>query len=36
MADLFDVVREEQHGSAWFTHRDHAGVLTGIDMRGPD
>ncbi len=35
-ADLFDAVREGPHGSAWFAHRDHAGVLTGIDMRGPD
>jgi len=34
--DLFDVVREGPNGSAWFAHRDHAGVLTGIDMRGPD
>jgi len=32
----FDVVRQGPHGSAWFAHRDHAGVLTGIDMRGPD
>jgi len=35
-ADLFDAVREGPRGSAWFAHRDHAGVLTGIDMRGPD
>ena len=35
-ADLFDAVREGPHGSAWFAHRDHASVLTGIDMRGPD
>ena len=35
-ADLFDAVREGPHGSAWFAHRDHTGVLTGIDMRGPD
>jgi hypothetical protein len=35
-ADLFDAVREGPHGSAWFAHRDHAGVLTGTDMRGPD
>ena len=34
--DLFDAVREGPHGSAWFAHRDHAGLLTGIDMRGPD
>ena len=36
VADLFDAVREGPHGSAWFAHRDHAGMLTGIDMRGPD
>jgi hypothetical protein len=30
-----DVVREGPHGSAWFAHRDGAGVLTGIEMRGP-
>ena len=35
-ADLFDVVREGPRGSAWFAHRDQAGLLTGIDMRGPD
>jgi len=35
-ADLFDAVREGPCGSAWFAHRDHAGELTGIDMRGPD
>ncbi len=35
-ANLFDAVWEGPHGSAWFAHRDHAGVLTGIDMRGPD
>ena len=35
-ADLFDAVREGPYGSAWFAHRDHAGRLTGIDMRGPD
>ncbi len=35
-ADRFDAVREGPRGSAWFIHRDHAGVLTGIDMRGPD
>jgi len=35
-ADRFDIVREGPHGSGWFAHRDHAGVLTGIDMRGPD
>ena len=36
VANLFDAVREGPHGSAWFAHRDGAGVLTGIDMRGPD
>ncbi len=35
-ADRCDVVREGPRGSAWFAHRDHTGVLTGIDMRGPD
>ena len=35
-ADLSNIVREGPYGSAWFAHRDHAGVLTGIDMRGPD
>ena len=35
-ADLSDAVREGPRGSAWFAHRDHAGRLTGIDMRGPD
>ena len=35
-ADLFDAVREGPRGSAWFAHRDHAGALTGIEMRGPE
>jgi len=35
-ADRFDAVREGPRGSGWFAHRDHAGVLTGIEMRGPD
>ncbi len=35
-ADLFDAVREGPRGSAWFAHRGDDGVLTGIDMRGPD
>jgi hypothetical protein len=34
-ADRFDAVREGPHASAWFAHRDHAGALTGIEMRGP-
>jgi Toprim-like/Protein of unknown function (DUF3991) len=29
-----DAVREGPRGSAWFAHRDNAGVLTGIEMRG--
>ena len=35
VADAADVVREGPHGSAWFAHRDGAGLLTGIEMRGP-
>jgi len=35
-ADRCDAVREGPYVSAWFAHRDHAGVLTSIDMRGPD
>ena len=35
VADAADAVREGPHGSAWFAHRDGAGVLTGIEMRGP-
>ena len=31
-----DAVREGPRGSAWFAHRDGAGRLTGIEMRGPD
>jgi hypothetical protein len=31
-----DAVREGPHGSAWFAHRDGAGRLTGIEMRGSD
>ena len=30
-----DALREGPHGSAWFAHRDDAGMLTGIEMRGP-
>ena len=30
-----DVLREGPNGSAWFAHRDRAGILTGIEMRGP-
>jgi hypothetical protein len=35
-ASVADVVREGPRGSAWFAHRDAAGRLTGIEMRGPD
>jgi hypothetical protein len=28
-------IREGPEGSAWFPHQDHAGRLTGIEMRGP-
>jgi hypothetical protein len=34
-AAVADVVREGPRGSAWFAHRDAAGRLTGIEMRGP-
>ncbi len=35
-ARVADAVREGPHGSAWFAHRDGAGLLTGIEMRGAD
>jgi hypothetical protein len=35
-ARIADAIREGPHGSAWFAHRDGAGLLTGIEMRGPD
>ena len=31
-----DAIREGAYGTAWFAHRDEAGVLTGFDMRGPE
>jgi hypothetical protein len=31
-----DAIREGPRGSAWFAHRDGAGRLTGIEMRGVD
>jgi hypothetical protein len=31
-----NAVREGPRGSAWFAHRDGAGRLTGIEMRGPE
>jgi hypothetical protein len=30
-----DVVREGPYGSAWFAHRDDAGMVTHIEIRGP-
>ena len=35
-ARVADAVREGPRGSAWFAHRDGAGRLTGIEMRGLD
>jgi hypothetical protein len=35
-ARITDAVREGPHGSAWFAHRDSVGLLSGIEMRGPD
>ena len=34
-ADAADGLREGPYGSGWFAHRDGAGLLTGIEMRGP-
>src|SRR5271165_2243851 len=34
-AGAADAIREGPRGSAWFAHRDGAGHLTGIEMRGP-
>lgn len=34
-AGTADAIREGPGGSAWFAHRDEAGHLTGIEMRGP-
>ncbi|MHB0668281.1 DUF3991 domain-containing protein [Roseomonas mucosa] len=31
-----EVLKEGPHASAWFAHRDHAGRLTGIEIRGPE
>ena len=30
------MLREGPQASAWFAHRDHAGRLTGIEIRGPE
>ncbi|MGH7210401.1 MAG: DUF3991 domain-containing protein, partial [Acetobacteraceae bacterium] len=35
-ADDADIVREGPYGSAWFAHRDDAGVVSHIEIRGPD
>jgi hypothetical protein len=35
-ARAVDAIREGPRGSAWFAHRDGAGLLTGIEMRGAD
>ena len=35
VAGAADAIREGPGGSAWFAHRDGAGHLTGIEMRGP-
>lgn len=35
-ASQADVLREGPYGSAWFAHRDEAGEVVGIEMRGPD
>jgi len=34
-ARVADAIREGPRSSAWFAHRDGAGQLTGIEMRGP-
>ena len=34
-AAQYDVVREGPHGSAWFAHRDAAGRVIHVDVRGP-
>jgi Protein of unknown function (DUF3991) len=35
-ARMADAIREGPPASAWFAHRDAAGRLTGIEMRGSD
>ena len=35
LAVAADLLREGVRGTVWFAHRDHAGGLTGIEMRGP-
>ena len=36
IASQADALREGPYGSAWFAHRDEKGVLSGIEMRGPN
>lgn len=35
-ATAWDAIRAGGFGSAWFAHRDHAGQLTGFEMRGAE
>ena len=35
LAVAADLLREGVRGTVWFAHRDHAGRLTGIELRGP-
>ena len=35
-ASRADALREGPYGSVWFAHRDEAGEVVGIEMRGPD
>ncbi len=35
-ASRWDALREGPYGSAWFAHREGAGEVVGIEMRGPD
>ena len=36
LAKAADIVREGPYGSGWFAHRDEAGCVTHIEIRGPD
>ena len=36
VADACDAVREGPHCSAWFAHRDDAGTVSHVEIRGPD
>ena len=35
-AAIADVLREGPYGTAWFCHRNHDGLMTGVEMRGPE